>query len=186
MRLLYSARLLVYLHFGGSILAECVSYKAFVANGIGLKDFGTELSLEGDALYTQTFSIYSLAQKAQTVWSGEWLELANAVVDLHEVYNLDEEASYAPEDATYEATAVSRGDLAAKVENPSATLLMSDAVGMQVSFTLTEAPANFKATIAGQEVPEALITIGEPDAETGKVAVSIDLFFNPKYMESSV
>lgn len=161
------------------------AYKAFVTDGIGLKDFGTELSLEGDSVSAQTFSIYSLAQTAQTVWSGEWLDLANAVVNLHQVYNLNQEAAFAPENSTYEPYSVSRGAQADKVESPVATLLMGDAVGVNVSFTLTASPANFQATIGGQTVPAELISIGTPDAETGKVAVSMNLFFNPKYMEES-
>ncbi len=159
------------------------AYKAYVLGGIGLKDFGTEISVEGAAFETQTFSIYSLAQTAQTAWSGEWLDLANAVVNLHKVYNLDETAVYSPESASYTASSVSRGAQADKVKSPVATLLMGDAVGIRVSFTLTQAPANFKATISTQEIPAELITVGTADAETGEVAVSMDLFFNPKYME---
>ena len=160
---------------GGTTIATG-TYADIVANnysilfdGIGLSKFGEKFTVSSPVMEDLESSILDLAVLAQTAWAenAEWKAYADAIIEFHNVYNLDAANTLTP-------AAVSTAPKAAKGEadgiaSADVTLLMGDAAGIRLSVTLNAAPANAKILVNGEEVTQ-LVKVEEN-------TVTADLYF---------
>ena len=135
------------------------TYADIVANGysilfdgIGLGDFGTEFTVSTSVSEDMTYSIVALAELAQTAWANDakWKAYADAVIEFHNVYNLDKENTVTPAAVTT-VPAAAKGELSDQILSASAAVLMSDAAGLRLSVELSAAPANVKFVVGDKE-----------------------------------
>lgn len=161
-------------------LTEYRGYYSVMVNGIGLLDYAEDFTVSGQA--SLVISMEDLVDMGQKTWDGAWLELCNALENLHNVYNLDREGAYTPETVADQMTA-RRGDAGALIRSVTASLLMSDAAGVRLNMVLRTNPQNLKVQVNGVTVDGcATVTEIVLDGETAYDVV-IDLYFKAAAME---
>ncbi len=145
---------------------------SIVFDGIGLNKFGAAFTVSSPVMEDLTYSIVDLATMAQTAWaeSAKWKAYADAIIEFHNVYNLDAENTLTP-DAVAKVPVAAKGE-ADGIVSATATVLMSDAAGIRLSVTLNEVPANPKFVV-GDKAFDAVV-----DGNT----VSADIFFAHEYL----
>ena len=162
---------------GGTVLASG-TYEDIKANqysilfeGIGLGQFGETFTVTSPVMEDLEQSIAGLATLAQTAWAGnaKWKAYADAVIEFHNVYNLDATNTLEPA-AVENKTEFSKGT---GFVSGNATLLMSDAAGIRLTVTLDAAPTNAKFTVGELEF-EATVT---------ENTVTADIFVAHEYMD---
>ncbi|MBE6713422.1 MAG: hypothetical protein E7580_07935 [Ruminococcaceae bacterium] len=156
--------------FEGTELEEWVDpatatiYDSFVISGIGLRDFGTDFTVEVHGAETLTFSVNSLATLAQSTWTGDWKTFAEAICNLNGVYSdaegVHDEALYTLQSVA-QTTEFSRDEAA--VASGVINLMMSDAVGVKLALTLndTYTAGTLTATLNDYEATSAVTVDGK-------------------------
>jgi len=166
---------------GEEVMAEG-TYADLVANGysivfdgIGLNQFGETFTLTSPFMVDLESSIVELATLAQTAWAdnAKWKAYADAVIEFHNVYNLDAANTLTPAEVTTTCTAA-KGE-ADDVASANVTLLMADAAGLRLTVTLNNAPTNAKIFVNGNEVVSDLITVAD-------ATITADLYFAHEYL----
>jgi len=172
---------------GDKVLAEG-TYADIVANnysvlfdGIGLAQFGEKFTVSSPLLKDLEYSIVDLATLAQTAWAdnAKWKAYADAVIEFHNVYNLNAQNTLEPEAVALVPSAL-KGELGDKITNADLTLLMSDAAGIRLTMELSEAPEavkvvigehTFDATVEGNTVSADVFFAHEAMADAFEVSV---------------
>ena len=137
------------------------TYADIVANnysilfdGIGLSQFGDTFTVICPPMADISYSIVDLAVMAQTAWAekAEWKAYADAIIEFHNVYNLDQANTMTPAAVALVPTAA-KGELGDEIVAGKAkvTLLMSDAAGVRVTVELAAAPESAKIVVADKE-----------------------------------
>jgi hypothetical protein len=176
------------------------SYADIVANnysivfdGIGLSQFGDTFTVICPPMADISYSIVDLAVMAQTAWAekAEWKAYADAIIEFHNVYNLDAANTMTPA-AVAAAPAAAKGD-ADGIVNATATVLMSDAAGIRLTVELSSAPTNakfvvgeyeFAATVDGNTVTADIFFAHEALADEFVVSVVSDAGVHMTYTTS--
>ena len=120
-------------------------------NGIGLSKFGDKFTVSSPVMEDLEYSIVDLAVLAQTAWAEEpeWKAYADAIIEFHNVYNLDQANTLTPAAVATEPVAA-KGE-ADGIVSASATVLMSDAAGIRLTVELSAAPTNAKFVVGDHE-----------------------------------
>ena len=161
-------------------LTEYRGYYSLVVNGISLPDYAVDFTVSGQAALT--ISMEDLVDMGQKTWDGAWLDLCNALENLHNVYNLGQGGAYTPEAVANQMTA-RRGDAGSQIQSVTASLLMSDAAGVRLNMVLRTNPVNLTVKVNGVTAPDcATVTEVVVDGNTC-YNVQIDLYFKAAAME---
>ena len=155
-------------------------YYSLVVNGIGIPDYATDFTVSGQAALV--ISMEDLVNLGQEFWSDQWLDLCNALENLHNVYNLDQSGAYTP-DAVADGMTALRGDAGSQIYSAKASLLMSDAAGVRLDLVLRVKPENLNVTVNGISVADCATVTETPLGPATGYSVCIDLFFKAAAME---
>ncbi len=160
------------------------TYADIVANnysilfdGIGLAQFGETFTVTSTVMAELESSIVDLATLAQSAWAenAKWKAYADAIIEFHNVYNLDAENTITP-DAVALVPVAAKGD-AAGIASANVTLLMADAAGIRLTAVLDAAPVNAKILVNGEEVTQ-LVKVTDN-------TVTADLYFAHEYLSDT-
>ena len=160
-------------------LVDYQGYYSFIYEGIGLAEFGQSATISGIFLNEiMDVSIAQLAEMAQTAWAdnAKWKAYADAVVEFHNVYNLNAENTLTPAAVPHASDATKYDE---NVDNATATLLMADAAGVRLEVTFKEMPENVWIYVDGHQLDEQMITV------EGNV-LTADIYVAHEYMATTL
>ena len=155
------------------------TYDSFVIYGIGLGDFDQYFTVNVFGALKVEFSVYELAELAGTVWTGDWKAVADAICNLTTVYTSEtgvhDEEALPLLDVVQDLVATRDANV---VTAASVSLLMSDAVGIELKATLAEGYASaLTVKVNGQLIENALTLDGQ--------TATVTLLFDAAYMSDA-
>lgn len=155
------------------------TYDSFVIYGIGLGDFDQYFTVNVFGALKVEFSVYELAELAGTVWTGDWKAVADAICNLTTVYTSEtgvhDEEALPLLDVVQDLVATRDANV---VTAASVSLLMSDAVGIELKATLAEGYASaLTVKVNGQLIENALVLDGQ--------TATVTLLFDAAYMSDA-
>lgn len=155
------------------------TYDSFVIYGIGLGDFDQDFVIAVSGAQKMNLSVSSLAEKASAVWTGDWKAVADAISNLTTVYT---SATGVHDEEALPLLEVVQDLVATRDENvvtaASVSLLMRDAVGIELNVTLAEGYTSaLTVKVNGQLIENALTLDGQ--------TATVTLLFDAAYMSDA-